>query len=60
MKLLYCPICGNEDFEEYEGNDNQVAAIYCIECPYGVEDSTKTLQELRKIHNTRYINESTN
>jgi predicted nucleic-acid-binding Zn-ribbon protein len=52
--LLYCPLCGSTKFTEYENSDYQVTAIYCDHCPYGVEDSTKSIKELRLIHNKRY------
>ena len=51
--LLPCPLCGGIEFDEFEGDDSQVTAIFCCNCPYGVDDYTKTLKELRKIHNTR-------
>ena len=52
--LLPCPLCGSIDFDEFEGSDTQATAIYCCNCAYGVEDDTKTLKQLRKIHNTRF------
>jgi len=51
--LLCCPLCGGNEFTEYDNSGSQVPAIYCNTCPYGVEDSTLTLTELRKWHNTR-------
>jgi len=51
-----CPLCGCVKFEMLDDNDNdnnQVAAIYCTKCPYGVEDSSKTLSKLIDIHNHR-------
>lgn len=57
--LKFCPLCGSTDFTEYEKSDYQATAIYCNHCPYGVEDSTKTIKELRIIHNIRY-NATTN
>jgi hypothetical protein len=51
--LLVCPLCGCADFDMSENTDERVASIYCNDCPYGVEDSTMTLAELRIWHNTR-------
>ena len=53
--LLYCPLCGQKDFDMSENTDDRVASIYCKHCPYGVEDSTMTLAELKVWHNTRAI-----
>ena len=51
--LLCCPLCGGTKFTACEGTAAQATAIYCNACPYGVEDSTKTLEELRICHNRR-------
>ena len=51
--LLCCPLCGGTGFDMSENTDNRVASIYCDDCPYGVEDSTLTLAELKEWHNTR-------
>ena len=53
IKLIPCPLCGYEEFDTHDGIDSQTAAIYCQSCPYGVEDSKLTLEELIVIHNTR-------
>ena len=55
-ELLFCPLCGGEEFDEFELNDSQSTAIYCKFCPYGVEDTTMTIEELRVWHNTRSNN----
>ena len=52
-ELLPCPLCNCTDFDMSENTDDRVTGIYCTDCPYGVEDSTKTLAELRVWHNTR-------
>ncbi len=52
-KLIPCPLCGRDKFDTYDGTDSQATAIYCQTCPYGVEDSILTLEELIEIHNTR-------
>ena len=51
--LKKCPLCGGTEFDVYENSPYQCNAIYCKKCPYGVEDCTKTIEELRKIHNNR-------
>lgn len=53
LTLLPCPLCGCTDFEAFESADSQVVAIYCNACPYGVEDSEMTIEELANWHNTR-------
>lgn len=53
--LLYCPLCGGTDFTQQENSDYRVTAIYCNNCPYGVEDSSMSLDEILIWHNTRAI-----
>ena len=51
--LLPCPFCGCKDFDVFKGDSGQVTAIYCKDCPAGVEDSTITLEKLKLYWNTR-------
>lgn len=53
VNLLFCPLCGGTEFIEFGWSDDQPTAIYCKNCPYGVEDGTKNIKELREIHNRR-------
>jgi hypothetical protein len=55
-KLLYCPLCGQKDFDMSENTDDKIASIYCNYCPYGIEDSSMTLTDLIIWHNTRVPN----
>jgi len=52
-KLKPCPLCLCNEFELCENTNAQATAIYCTNCAYGVEDSTKTLDELAILHNMR-------
>ena len=52
-ELEPCPLCGSKDFDIFENTDSQVGAIYCFKCPYGVEDSELTIEELIECHNKR-------
>ena len=45
-----CPVCGYEDFETYHNSSGQATALYCNNCPYGLEDSRYELKDLIKIH----------
>jgi len=48
-----CPFCGSVDVEFAKNALNQATAIYCKNCPAGLEDNTKTVDELRVIWDTR-------
>ena len=52
-KLLPCPVCGCKKFNLINEIDTKITGIYCNNCPYGLEDNTKTLSELESIHNKR-------
>ena len=54
-ELLCCPLCGQKDFDMSGSTDDRIASIYCKYCPYGVEDSTMTLAELKAWHNPRAV-----
>lgn len=64
FELHACRFCGSDQIEEFEGDDEQVTAIYCIDCPAGLEDNYVTLDELRVIWNgpvpTQYISRKRN
>lgn len=49
--LLCCPYCGNKA-EYLHGSNNQADAIYCTECPLGVEHSGMSFGALATIWNT--------
>lgn len=49
--LLCCSYCGNQA-EYLRGGDNQADAIYCTECPLGVEHSGMSFEALATIWNT--------
>jgi hypothetical protein len=51
--LKPCPLCLCEEFELEENSDLQATAVYCTNCAYGVEDSSKSLEELIELHNSR-------
>ena len=53
ITLKPCPLCGCGNFDIFDDSDSPANAIYCISCPYGVEDDTKTIEELVSIHNSR-------
>jgi Zn finger protein HypA/HybF involved in hydrogenase expression len=60
IKLLNCPICGSNNFDIYDGDDEKnqlwtLSHIYCNECPYKLEDSNnkKTIDDLITIHNNK-------
>ena len=48
--LLCCPYCGN-DPEYIEGNIAQADAIYCKECPLGVEHHGMSYEALATVWN---------
>jgi len=50
---LPCPFCGSTEVEFFENSHNQATAIYCKNCPAGLEDNTKSVDELRDIWDTR-------
>lgn len=52
--LQPCPFCGSTNITEYPQSDSQASAIYCDDCPCGVEDSDKPMEELRELWNKRY------
>jgi len=49
-----CPFCGSKNVSEYPGSDMQAPAIYCDECPAGLEDTNKSIEELKELWNKRY------
>ena len=49
-QLLCCPYCENEA-EYIEGNVAQADAIYCKECPLGVEHSGMSYEALAMVWN---------
>jgi len=49
VKLKPCPFCGYNEFDIFDNCDSQATAIYCKNCPGGVEDHTKTIVELIEI-----------
>lgn len=57
MHLLPCPLCGCDEFDIFDDSDSQVAAIYCMKCPYGVEEAGSTVEKLASYHNKRYNRE---
>ncbi len=48
--LLCCPYCRNEA-EYFEGTNGQADAIYCKECPLGVEQSGMSYTALALVWN---------
>ena len=48
--LLCCPYCGNPA-EYVQGTDSQADAIYCTECPVGVEHSGMSFAALATVWN---------
>lgn len=52
-ELLPCPYCGCKDLDVIEGNLGQAPAIYCNDCPAGVEDNTISVDKLKKYWNMR-------
>ena len=53
LKMLPCPFCGSENIEEYPNNHYQATAVYCKDCPAGLEDNKKTVDELKILWNER-------
>lgn len=49
-ELLSCPYCGNEP-EYIEGTVAQADAIYCKECPLGVEHHGMSYEALATVWN---------
>lgn len=50
IELLNCPYCGN-NAEYCEGNNTQADAIYCSECPLGVEHDGMSFKMLVLVWN---------
>jgi len=50
MKIKKCPNCEGKA-KYYPNSDSQTAAIYCVDCPLGVEDTNMSREELVKIWN---------
>lgn len=50
-ELRPCPYCGNKA-EYYPEDDGQASAIYCEECPLGVEESGASYPALAYVWNS--------
>jgi hypothetical protein len=50
MTLEPCPNCG-APCTAHEPTDRQVAAVYCTQCPLGLEDNGKTVAKLTTVWN---------
>jgi hypothetical protein len=52
--LLPCPFCGGGNLYKFKKNiDSQKTAIYCDDCPSGMEDNRLTWEEMVRAWNTR-------
>lgn len=51
--MLPCPFCGSKDIDIIKESDYWRNAIWCKDCPAGIEDCDKTLDELTTLWNTR-------
>lgn len=49
-KIKSCPYCGSNG-EYYPDSDGQSAAIYCENCPLGVEHSGMSFEKLATVWN---------
>lgn len=57
---MICPFCGSTEFDFFEGSESQATAIYCRKCPCGLEDSEKTIEELKRFWKQRFHNQQIN
>lgn len=55
---MICPFCDSTSFQFFHNSSTQATAIYCNRCPCGLEDSTKTLDELKVFWRKRFHNKA--
>ena len=53
IELKPCPFCGCHELDVYEESDLQPTAIYCQECPAGVEHTGIDIEILADSWNKR-------
>lgn len=53
-KCLPCPFCGHPKVKIVTEDDLHLNAIYCYNCPAGVSDSRRTIDDLIYFWNRRF------